>query len=92
MELPFISQIKYVKINCEMALNLLQVVKTKSKSSESDIPTYQDTFHPKLTTTFENKPNAIPTFGIRIQHLLNNINLEINHIANNIILKDQNGK
>jgi len=36
-------------------------------------------------TTFENKPDIIPTFGICIQHLLNNINLKVNHTATNII-------
>ena len=58
------------------------VLKLKSNPQN---PTYQDRFHPKLTTTFENKPKAIPTFGINIQHLLNDINVNIKQVATNII-------
>lgn len=63
-------------------LSLQYAIKLKSNPQN---PTYQDTFHPKFTTSFENKPNAIPTFGIRIQQLLNNMNLNINHIVTNSI-------
>ncbi len=63
-------------------LSLQYALKLKANPQN---PTHQDTFHPKFTTTFENKPNAIPTFGIRIQQLLNNIDLDTNHIANTII-------
>jgi len=48
-------------------LSFQYVLKLKSNPQNQ---IYQDTFHPKLTTTFENKPNTISTFGVRIEKVI----------------------
>jgi len=50
-------------------------------------PTYQDVFNPKFVSLFERKPNAIPSFGIRIKPLLAEINFDRQAILNKIIPK-----
>ncbi len=45
--------------NRRQKLSLQYTLKLKANPQN---PTHQDTFHPKFKTTFENKPNALPTF------------------------------
>ena len=78
------AQSLYVEANEPSLYNIREILSLqytlKLKANPLNL-TYQDTFHPKFTNTFENKPNAIPTFGIRTQQLLNNIDLDVNHIT-----------
>ena len=43
-------------------------------------PTYNSIFRPELENLFEAKPNAIPTFGIRVKPQLHEIGFNINQI------------
>ena len=49
-------------------------------SANPDNPTYNSTFEPKYEDLFDRKPNAIPTFGIRIKHHLSNMNFSLGQI------------
>ena len=52
----------------------------KLKSNPSN-PTYETVFEPQYKTLFENKPNMIPSFGIRISSEFENMNLDLDTIA-----------
>ena len=52
----------------------------KLKSNPSN-PTYETVFEPQYKTLFENKPNMIPSFGIRISSEFENMNLDLDNIA-----------
>ena len=57
----------------------------KLKSNRSN-PTYNTVFRPNFFSLFENKPNAIPTFGIRIAPALTAAGIKVrNIIANSVI-------
>ena len=49
-------------------------------SSNPKNPTYNSIFRPELENLFEAKPNAIPTFGIRVKPQLHEIGFNINQI------------
>ena len=51
----------------------------KLKSNRSN-PTYNTVFRPNYFTLFQNKPNAIPTFGIRIAPSLNYAGIKVRNI------------
>ena len=57
----------------------------KLKSNRSN-PTYNTVFRPNYFTLFQNKPNAIPTFGIRIVPTLNSAGIKLRNIQSNSIL------
>ena len=57
----------------------------KLKSNRSN-PTYNTVFRPNYFTLFQNKPNAIPTFGIRIAPTLNSAGIKVRNIQSNSIL------
>ena len=57
----------------------------KLKSNRSN-PTYNTVFRPTYFTLFQNKPNAIPTFGIRIAPSLNSAGIKVRNIQSNSIL------
>ena len=57
----------------------------KLKSNRSN-PTYNTAFRPNYFTIFQNKPNAIPTFGIRIAPALNSAGIKVRNIQSNSIL------
>ena len=61
-----------------MKLSLQYAVKLKAFPNN---PVHYLVYHPKLTTQFTNKPNAIPTFGIRIQKLYSEMNINLHHIS-----------
>ena len=44
-------------------------------------PTYETVFEPQYKTLFQNKPNMIPSFGIRISTESENTNLDLDNIA-----------
>ena len=44
-------------------------------------PTYETVFEPQYKTLFENKPKIIPSFGIRISSEFENMNLDLDNIA-----------
>ena len=46
-------------------------------------PVYKTIFHPKCGNRFGDKPNTIPTFGIRLKILLDNCNIDTSIIAPN---------
>ena len=52
-----------------------------------DNPTFDCTFNPSYKNLFESKPTIIPTFGIRVEKLLQEINVGLSQIANNKIIK-----
>ena len=52
----------------------------KLKSNPSN-PSYETVFEPQYKTLFENKPNMIPSFGIKISSEFENINLDLDDIA-----------
>ena len=52
----------------------------KLKSNPSN-PTYETVFEPQYKTLFENKPNMIPSFGISISSEFENMNLDLDNIA-----------
>ena len=57
----------------------------KLKSNRSN-PTYDTFFRPNYFTLFPNKPNAVPTFGIRIAPILNSAGIKFRNIQSNSIL------
>ena len=58
----------------------------KLKSNRSN-PTYNTVFFwPNCFTLFQNKPNTIPTFGIRIAPTLNSAGIKVRNIPSNSIL------
>ena len=59
-------------------LALQYAIKLKSLPQN---PTYEVTFNPQYVDLFENKPKAIPPFGIRIQRLSAQLDADINCIA-----------
>src|SRR2546425_5236375 len=44
-------------------------------------PTYQNIFEPQYATLFENRPKTIPPLSIRVQTVLNNINLDLTAVS-----------
>ena len=52
----------------------------KLKSNPSN-PTYETVFEPQFKTLFENNPNVIPSFRIRIYSEFENMNLDLDKIA-----------
>ena len=48
--------------------------------------TYNTVFRPNYFTVFENKPNAIPTCGIRIAPTLNSAGIKVRNIQSSSIL------
>ena len=58
---------------------------SKLKSNRSN-PTYNTVLRPNYFTLFQNKPNAIPTFGNRIAPTLNFAGIKIRNIQSNSIL------
>ena len=64
--------------NRRLKLSMQYTLKLKSNPSN---PTYKTVFEPKYKTLFENKPNMIPSFGIRISSELENMNLDLENIA-----------
>ena len=56
----------------------------KIKSNPSN-PTYETVFEPQYKTLFENKPNMIPSFGIRIPSEFEKKNLDLDKIADSKI-------
>ena len=61
-------------------LKLSKQYALKLKSNPSN-PTYETVFEPQYKTLFENKPNMIPSFGIRISSEFENMNLDLDQIA-----------
>ena len=59
-------------------LSLQYAMKLKSLPNN---PAYNSVFHPKYQELFENKPTAIPTFGIRMQRLFSEMDIELGCIA-----------
>ena len=57
----------------------------KLKSNRSN-PTYNTVFRPNYFTLFQNKPNAIPIFGIRIAPTLNSTGIKVRNIQSKSIL------
>ena len=57
----------------------------KLKSNRS-YPTSNTVFRPNYFIIFQNKPNAIPTFGIRIAPALNSAGIKVRNIQSNSIL------
>ena len=64
--------------NTRLKLSMQYALKLKSNPSN---PTYETVFEPQYKTLFENKPNMIPSFGIRISSELENTNLDLDNIA-----------
>ncbi|MCU7801126.1 MAG: hypothetical protein KZQ70_13560, partial [gamma proteobacterium symbiont of Lucinoma myriamae] len=56
----------------------------KLKSNPSN-PTYQSVFRPRFKMLFENKPNAIPTFGLRISPILEATDINLTKIQNHAL-------
>ena len=52
-----------------------------------DNPTFECTFSPNYKNLFENKPNMIPTFGIRVERLLQEISLDLSQIGDSNIVE-----
>ena len=57
----------------------------KLKSNRSN-PTYNTVSRTNYFAIFQNKPNAIPTFGIRIASTLNSAGIKVQNIQSNSIL------
>ena len=57
----------------------------KLKSNRPN-PTYNTVFRPNYVAIFQNKPNAILTFGIRIAPALNSAGIKVRNIQSNSIL------
>ena len=57
----------------------------KLKSNRSN-PTYNTVFRPNFFSLFENKPNAIPTFGIRIAPALTAAGIKVRNIKANSVI------
>ena len=64
--------------NRRLKLSMQYALKLKSNPSN---PTYETVFEPQYKTLFENKPNMIPSFGIRISSEFENMNLDLDNIA-----------
>ena len=64
--------------NRRLKLSMQYAVKLKSNPLN---PTYETVFEPQYKTLFENKPNMIPSFGIRISSEFENMNLDLDNIA-----------
>ena len=64
--------------NRRLKLSMQYALKLKSNPSN---PTYETVFEPQYKTLFENKPNMIPSFGIRISTEFENMNLDLDNIA-----------
>ena len=64
--------------NRRLKLSMQYALKLKSNPLN---PTYETVFEPQYKTLFENKPNMIPSFGIRISPEFENLNLDLDNIA-----------
>ena len=64
--------------NRRLKLSMQYALKLKSNPSN---PTYETVFEPQYKTLFENKPNMIPSFRIRISSEFENMNLDLDNIA-----------
>ena len=64
--------------NRRLKLSMQYALKLKSNPSN---PTYETVFEPQYKTIFQNKPNMIPSFGIRISSEFENMNLDLDNIA-----------
>ena len=64
--------------NRRLKLSMQYALKLKSNPSN---PTYETVFEPQYKTLFENKPNMIPSFGIIISSEFENMNLDLDNIA-----------
>ena len=64
--------------NRRLKLSMQYALKLKSNPSN---PTYETVFEPQYKILFENKPNMIPSFGIRISSEFENMNLDLDNIA-----------
>ena len=64
--------------NRRLKLSMQYALKLKSNPLN---PTYETVFEPQYKTLFENKPNMIPSFGIRISPEFKNLNLDLDNIA-----------
>ena len=64
--------------NRRLKLSMQYALKLKSNPSN---PTYETVFEPQYKTLFENKPTMIPSFGIRLSSEFENMNLDLNNIA-----------
>ena len=63
---------RHLKLSMQFALKL--------KSNPSN-PTYETVFEPQYKTLLENKPNMISSFGIGISSEFENMNLDLDNIA-----------
>ena len=61
-----------------LKLSMQYALKLKSIPSN---PTYETVFEPQYKTLFENKPNMIPSFSHRISSEYENMNLDLDNIA-----------
>src|SRR3989441_6474715 len=59
-------------------LTIQYAIKIKSNPTN---PTYQNVFEPQYAALFENRPKTIPPLSIRIQNVLNNINLDLTAVS-----------
>ena len=64
--------------NRRLKLSMQYALKLKSNPSN---PMYETVVEPQYKTLFENKPNMIPSFGIRISSEFENMNLDLDNIA-----------
>ena len=64
--------------NRRLKLSMQYALKLKSNPLN---PAYETVFEPQYKTLFENKPNMIPSFGIRISSEFENLNLDLDNIA-----------
>ena len=64
-------------------LSLQLCIKLKSNRSN---PTYNTVFRPNFFSLFEKKPNAIPTFGIRIAPALTTAGIKVRNIKANSVI------
>ena len=64
--------------NRRLKLSMQYALKLESNPSNT---TYETVFEPQYKTLFENKPNMIPSFGIRISSEFDNMNLDLDNIA-----------
>ena len=64
--------------NRRLKLSMQYALKLKSIPPN---PTYETVFEPQYKTLFENKPYMIPSFGIRISSEFENMNLDLDNIA-----------
>ena len=64
--------------NRRLKLSMQYALKLKSNPSN---PTYETVFERHYKTLLENKPNMIPSFGIRFSSEFENMNLDLDNIA-----------